>query len=134
MPDGPVSNPADTSDEYPVTIDSAGKPSYARGARRPWWMIIAVPFIVLMIFLKNHVKNICWKSTLLLVLLFEFTLLFVEHNSVMIGHWVYNKNAIVGIEIWEIPIEEPLIYYLFPPVFVVMIFHLFVSHFERKRQ
>ncbi|MBD3343616.1 MAG: hypothetical protein GF401_00985 [Chitinivibrionales bacterium] len=118
---------------YPVTTDIDSKPTYTRGIKRPWWMIISIPFIILIVFMRKHVKNMCWKSSLCLVALFEFTLLFVEHNSVMIGHWVYNKNAILGFEIWSIPIEEPLIYYLFPPIFVVMIFHLFLTRFAKEK-
>lgn len=115
----------------PDIHEENGKPTYRRGAKYPAWMLIALPFIALTGFLLKRVRGLHWPSLLATVLLFEAALLFVEHNSVMIGHWVYNQNRILGPEVWGIPIEEPLIYYLFPPIMVVVVFHLIVSFVHR---
>ena len=42
----------------------------------------------------------------------------------ILGFWVYNTERLLGPEIWGVPIEEPLIYYLLPPIMVVMAFEL----------
>lgn len=110
-----------------------GQPSYQRGRRYPAWALIAAPFLALTAFLATRAKGVSLKSLLLLVLLFEITVIVVEHNSVMIGHWVYNRNRILGLTVWGVPIEEPLIYYLFPPIMVVIVMHL-VAGFLKKRR
>lgn len=118
--------------EPEISTNHDSQPTYARGKKFPAWLLIALPFVVLIKFVLPYAKGICWKSMALTIVLFEIALFFVEHNSIMRGHWVYNTNRILGITIWNIPIEEPLIYYLFPPLMVVVIYHC-VSNLMRKK-
>lgn len=108
--------------------DRSGRAVYVRGKSFPAWLLIAIPFILLMVFLFERFKElrttIQWKAALTCVALFEFILIFIEHFSLLKGFWVYNRARILGPEIWGIPIEEPLIYYLFPIVMVIMLWQL----------
>ncbi|MBD3315215.1 MAG: hypothetical protein GF344_05465 [Chitinivibrionales bacterium] len=108
-------------------------PTWAKGRAYPAWALIAVPFIALTVLLFKRAKEVNPKCLIALILIFEFTVLVVEHNSVTIGHWVYNENRIFGVTVWGVPIEEPLIYYLFPPIMVVCILHLCASLLKRKQ-
>jgi hypothetical protein len=109
----------------------SGQPSYERGGKWPAWFAIAIPFLAIMPFLFRHVRSLCWGAALTLILFFEITTIFVEHHAVIMGHWVYNTAKLIGPTVWNVPIEEPLIYYLFPPVFTVLVLHLFCGLFER---
>jgi len=100
-----------------------GAPTYARGAKWPAWAVLAIPFLLAMLVLARFVKSrVAWTACWISVLVFELIMIPVEHNSILRGHWVYNENRILGPLFWGIPIEEPLIYYVFPPVFVIMAF------------
>lgn len=110
-----------------------GMPSYTRGKHRPAWALIALPFILLLIYMRTRVKALCWRSAVMVVLLFEISCLFIEHHAVVCGHWVYNEARILGPTFWGIPIEEPVIYYFFPPLFVIIIMHLFYQWFCHNR-
>jgi lycopene cyclase domain-containing protein len=104
---------------------ASGAPTYARGAKWPAWFLLAIPFLLAMIPLFKAVwRRVDWLACAFTVLLFEGIMIVVEHNSVMRGHWVYNENRILGPLVWGVPIEEPLIYYLLPPIFVIMLFEL----------
>ncbi|MFW5775318.1 MAG: lycopene cyclase domain-containing protein [Chitinivibrionales bacterium] len=107
-----------------------GLPTYIRGKRWPAWALIALPFVMLLVYLRRRVHSMCWRSAVTVVLLFEIANLFIEHRAVYLGHWVYNEARILGPRIWGIPIEEPMIYYLFPPLFVIIIMHLFYQWFR----
>ncbi len=107
-----------------------GFPTYMRGKRWPAWAAVALPFIALLICVRTRVKSLCWRSALVVVLLFETANIFIEHRAVYRGHWVYNESRILGPRLWGIPVEEPIIYYLFPPLFVIIIMHLFFQWFE----
>src|SRR5688572_7576276 len=82
-----------------------------------------LPFAFLMALFAPLVRGrVHWMACALTVALFEIVMLCVEHASILRGHWVYNEHRILGPLVWGIPIEEPLIYYLLPPIFIVMIF------------
>lgn len=106
---------------------------YVRGARWPAWFILAIPFILLFIFVLSKTrKKINWTAAIGMLIISEIMLMIVEHISVQRGHWVYNENRIIGIRIWGVPIEEPLIYYWIPQLFVVATM-LFVHTRLRKK-
>ncbi|MBN1981532.1 MAG: hypothetical protein JW795_08380 [Chitinivibrionales bacterium] len=123
---------SNTTDTPPDFQEKNNRPTYERGKKYPAWMLIAIPFIVLIGFLMQHARGIKWWCVVWLVVWFETALLLVEHNSVLKGHWVYNTNRILGPTIFEIPIEEPLIYYLFPPIMIIIIFHIIVGFLQKK--
>jgi len=95
-------------------------PFYLRGAACPWWLLIAMPFIIAMMFLVKKVrKRFNLRATIAMVIISEVMLICWVHHAVMNQEWVYNKARILGPLFWGIPIEEPLIYYWAPQVFVV---------------
>lgn len=108
-----------------ISRRSSGAPTYARGKKWPAWALLAVPFILVMVPIYQTVKHrVYWMACALTVLVFEVIMIPVEHNSIMRGHWVYNEHRILGPLVWGIPIEEPLIYYFLPPIFVILMFEL----------
>lgn len=113
--------------------DDKGVPWYDRGRKWPAWFIIAVPFILLAAFLVRRVKNISWKAVFATVLFFETVTIFLEHHSILMGHWVYNRSRIFGVLVWDVPIEELLIYYLFPPVFVIAGMLIIYQKFSKQK-
>lgn len=102
-----------------------GAPTYARGKRWPASALLAVPFILIMVVLYPAVKRlVCWRACWLTVLTFELYMLPIEAFAVRWGLWVYNTERILGPTVLGVPIEEPLIYYLLPPIFVAMLYEL----------
>lgn len=119
--------------EQPEFDQNKGAPGYDRGSRWPAWFGLAIPFLALMAGLFKHVKNLSLKSAITVVIVFEIGTLFIEHHAVVNGHWVYNRAKLLGPLIWDVPIEEVVIYYIFPPLFVIFIM-LFIYQFFLKKQ
>lgn len=107
-------------------------PGYERGKRFPAWFGIAVPFLALMGVLFKYVKNFSYLSAFGVIIVFEIGTLFIEHHAVVNGHWVYNRAKLLGPLVWDVPIEEVVIYYLFPPLFVIFIMLLFNQIFLKR--
>jgi len=114
----------------------SGRLFYIRGLRFPAWFAMAIPFMIFIIIFVEHSKElrrtISWKALACSIALFEFVLFPIEHLGVNQGFWIYNRARILGIEIWDIPIEEPLIYYLFPVIMVVFLWQLLFNRFEER--
>lgn len=103
-----------------------GAPAYRRGAWFPAWALLALPFVLVMIWLWPLVRRrVRWAGCALAVMVFEVVMLPVEHQAILRGHWVYNDARILGPLVWGIPVEEPLLYYLLPPILVIMVFEWF---------
>ena len=107
-------------------------PGYERGMRIPAWFGLAIPFLALMAVLFRHVKNLSFKSALGVIVIFEIGTLLIEHHAVVNGHWVYNRAKLLGPLVWDVPIEEVVIYYLFPPLFVIFLMLLFDQYFSKR--
>jgi hypothetical protein len=110
-----------------------GVPGYERGKKWPAWFTIALPFIGLLALLARKVKNVSLISVAATVLFFEIATFLIEHRSVMMGHWVYNRARIFGVLVWGVPIEELVIYYFFPPIFVILIMQWLFQYFSSKQ-
>ncbi|HEX2958241.1 MAG TPA: hypothetical protein VHO70_15510 [Chitinispirillaceae bacterium] len=122
--------------EQPDFDKKQGIPGYERGKRFPAWSVLAIPFLVLMGAVFRYVKKVSFKAALAVIILFETGTLLIEHHAVINGHWVYNRAKLLGPLVWDVPIEEVVIYYLFPPVFVILIMLLFYQYFlklQKKR-
>ena len=92
------------------------------------WAAMGAPFIGLTVLLYCKMKDrkvIYWPALILLVALFFGTMAIVEKHSIDAGHWVFNKEKVLPIMPWLIPIEEFAIYYIFGPICTVLIFHFF---------
>jgi lycopene cyclase domain-containing protein len=96
----------------------------------PASVIIAAPFLFLLRPLwKAARERLNWRAAAAMIITFEVLMFCAEWFSVSRGHWVWNPNRIVGPTIFNIPIEEPLLYYWFPPLFVVLLFHVLEKYF-----
>ncbi|HBU70437.1 MAG TPA: hypothetical protein DEE98_08685 [Elusimicrobia bacterium] len=113
--------------------DLKGVFRYARGAKWPAWFILALPFLIIYVYVYFKTrKYINWTAALAMIIFSEIMLTITEHICITRGHWVYNDNRILGPRIWGIPIEEPLIYYWIPQLFVVFTM-LIIYNYLRKR-
>ncbi len=101
--------------------------------RWPATVILAVPFMLLLVPLyKAARERVNWKAALALIATFEVLMCCAELFSVSRGHWIWNPNRTLGVLFFGIPIEEPLLYYWFPPLFVVVLMHTFEGFFEKR--
>lgn len=106
----------------PVRVGGVFK--YLRGKWVPLWALLKIPFLLLFIPLYRAVKDdVNWKAAWATVAVFETVLMTAEWYSLKRGHWVYNEARILGPKVFGIPIEEPLLYYLFPPLIVICLMH-----------
>lgn len=102
--------------------------------RWPATVILAVPFMLLLVPLYKAAKErVNWKAALSMIATFEVVMFCAEFFSVSRGHWVWNPNRTLGVAIFGIPIEEPLLYYWFPPLFVVILMHAIEGFLERRK-
>lgn len=98
--------------------------SYAKGDVFPMWATSFVPYLCWLFFLARRTQNrVNWRAATLTVVIFELVVGTAETISVSRGHWVYNNNKLWGIKIWNVPIEEHLLYYLFAPLIVITFMH-----------
>ncbi|HRY29247.1 MAG TPA: hypothetical protein P5079_04325 [Elusimicrobiota bacterium] len=103
-------------------------PTYRRGAWWPAFSLLLLPFLFLFKpFYSVARKELNGRAALATILCFETFMLFAEHYSLKRGHWVYNEARIWGPKVFGVPLEEPLLYYWFPGLFVI-VFMLFVKH------
>ena len=104
-------------------------------AQKKWpvSVILAAPFFLLILPLyKAARERVNWKAALAMIATFEALMFCAEAFSVSRGHWIWNPNRILGPSIFGIPIEEPLLYYWFPTLFVVLLLHAFEGVFAGK--
>lgn len=107
----------------------------AATARKKWpaSVILAAPFLLLILPLyKAARQRVNWKAALAMLATFEVIMFCAEIFSVSRGHWVWNPNRTLGPTVFGVPIEEPLLYYWFPPLFTVLLMHAFEGAFEKK--
>ncbi len=106
---------------------------YTKGKWVPWWAILFIPFLILLEIIYRPVKNfVNWRAAALTVLVFELVSMSAEKYELSRGHWVYNEARILGPKFLGVPIEEPLLYYLFSPLVIICIFHLIKHHVVDK--
>ena len=109
--------------------------AYHRGKRFPWWATLLLPFLLLLAVLYRIVRErVNWKAAAATIGVFELVVFPAEVFSVWRGHWVYNDARIWGPKILNVPIEEPLLYYVFPPLIVITAFCAIRMLLERKRR
>ena len=90
----------------------------------PWWPTLLLPYLlVLYVLYKAVASDVHWKAAIATVALSEMVCFPAEAFSVSRGHWVYNDARIWGARFFNVPIEEPLLYYVFPALIVIMSFH-----------
>lgn len=120
----------------PERGDAAGAPAprragYRAGVPFAWWGTLLLPFLGAFWFLYGAAKDrVNWKAAFATVLLFEIVVFPAEIFSVWRGHWVYNDARIWGPRLFNVPIEEPLLYYVFPALITITAFHAIRMRFE----
>lgn len=117
----------------PEKLTLKGWFTYRRGIWWPLWALLMVPFLFVFLPLYRFVKkDVHWKAAWLTVAVVEVVLMTAESYSLKRGHWVYNEARIFGPRIFGVPIEEPLLYYLFSPLIIISMFHAVKKFLDRK--
>ena len=99
----------------------------------PATVILAAPFFFILVPLWKAAKDrVNWAAAIAMIFTFEAVMLLAEYFSVSRGHWVWNPNRILGPTVFGIPIEEPLLYYWFPPLFMVVLMHTLEKYVFEK--
>ena len=112
-------------DDVPVRR-ADGEFRYRRGRWMPLWALLMAPYLLLFVILRRFVgRQVSWRSAWITVGVFEALLMPAERYALGRGHWVYNESRILGPRIFGVPVEEPLLYYLFSPLIIISMFHGF---------
>ncbi len=124
--------PENDPDKY---VDEAEKEKRAGEKKWPATVLLAAPFFfILLPMWKASRERVNWKAAAAMIFTFELLMLLAEYFSVSRGHWVWNPNRTLGPTVFGIPIEEPLLYYWFPPLFMVVLLHTLQKYvFERGK-
>ena len=120
--------------DKPLSAETRKKTKPSSAKRWPATVVLLAPFMFLIVPLYKAAKNsVNWAAAMAMMATFEIIMFFAEYFSVSRGHWVWNPDRIIGPTIFGIPIEEPLLYYWFPPLFVVILMHA-IENFIKKRE
>lgn len=121
-------------EENPL-LSEEDKKKRSQQKKWPATVILAAPFVFLLLPLwKAARERVHWRAALAMILTFETVMFGAEYFSVSRGHWLWNPNRILGPAIFGIPIEEPLLYYWFPPLFVVILMHTLDKYIFGKKE
>lgn len=99
----------------------------------PATVILVAPFFFIVApFYKAAKKSLNWPAALAMIATFEIVMFACEIMSVSRGHWVWNPNRTLGPTVFGVPVEEPLLYYWFPPLFVVLLMLSIENYLKEK--
>ncbi|MDE2290726.1 MAG: lycopene cyclase domain-containing protein [Elusimicrobia bacterium] len=116
------------ADSVPASV-----PGFLAGSALAWWDILYLPFLAAFWWLYHAFRRrVSWRAAWLTVLVFEGVVFPAEVFSVHRGHWVYNEARILGPRLLGVPIEEPLLYYLFSPLIIVTVFEAWRALLGRR--
>lgn len=128
---------ADETKDASAAEAAAAKPAVpAQGARKwPASVILTLPFFFIAAPIYNATKKVVsWRAASSMIATFSVIAFVAGHFSVLHKHWIWNPARTLGPTIWQVPIEEPLLYYWFPPLFVVLLFHAVEDYLKRRRK
>ncbi len=121
-------------DENPL-LSEEEKRKRATQKKWPATVILAAPFVLLLLPLwKAAREKVNWRAAFAMILTFEAIMLGAEYFSISRGHWIWNPNRTLGPTVFGIPIEEPLLYYWFPPLFTVVLMHTLEKYVFGRKQ
>jgi lycopene cyclase domain-containing protein len=135
MPDN-ANEDAGKDEQVPLPNDAATQ-APAAGETKKWPSSVYLPlpfFAVAVPLYESAKKYVNWRAVFLMVLTFSVIAFVSGHYSVLSKHWIWNPNRTLGPTIWAVPIEEPLLYYWFPPVFCVVLMHAIEHYLGGKRK
>ena len=93
---------------------SPNEGAYVRGAKKfPTWIWIQILLIAVLIYLKRYFKG-NWLIVLQVSFIFACVAFIGELHAIDYGFWAYNKQRVLGIFIFRIPIEQYPMYVLSP--------------------
>ena len=119
--------------ELPINPDEAKRGQGAAVKKWPASVILTIPFFFIVLPLyKASRESVNWRAAGLMILTFSVIAFVAGHFSVMREHWIWNPMRTLGPTVWGVPIEEPLLYYWFPPLFVVILMHAFEKYFINR--
>ncbi len=102
--------------------------------RWPATVVLVAPFMLLAIPLYRAArKSVHWPAAIAMICTFEVVMFLAEYFSVSRQHWIWNPDRVVGPMFFGIPIEEPLLYYWFPPLFVVICLHAIKNWLDDRK-
>lgn len=86
--------------------------SYSRGTKKfPTWIWIQVFLVAILIYLKRYFKG-NWLTIGAVSFIFACVAFIGELHAIDYGFWVYNRQRMIGIFIFNIPIEQYPMYFL----------------------
>jgi len=101
----------------------------------PATVILLAPFTLIFIPLYRAARHsVNWAAAIAMIVTFEIIMFLAEYFAVSRGHWIWNPNRIIGPTIFSIPIEEPLLYYWFPPLLVVVFMHAVENRIKARQE
>lgn len=106
-------------------IEEVKKKKAEQSKKWPATLVVLSPLLVLFVPLYRAARySVNWSAAIALVITFEMIMFLAEYFSVSRQHWIWNPDRIIGPTIFGgIPIEEPLLYYWFAPLFLVVLMH-----------
>ena len=120
--------------ELPINPDEAKRGQGAAVKKWPASVILTIPFFFIVLPLyKASRESVNWRAAGLMILTFSVIAFVAGHFSVMREHWIWNPMRTLGPTVWGVPIEEPLLYYWFPPLFTVILMHAIDNWLGRKK-
>ena len=109
--------------------------SYSNGVRWHAWALLLVPYLVWLLSLaRKTMHRVNWRAAFATVLVFELVVGTCEIYSVSRGHWVYNNAKLWGPKLFSVPIEEHLLYYMFPPLIVITFMQALRMRLEEREK
>lgn len=90
------------------------------------WFLMGLPVahVSLRIYLLIREKNaISWPALFTAVGIFFAGLAYVEHEAIDGQFWIYNYAVLWDIKLWNIPLEEFVVFYWLGPTFTILLFH-----------
>lgn len=111
----------------PEPLPSPGEKERTPAAAPKKWpasVILTIPFffIVLPLYRASR-ESVNWRAAGLMILTFSALAFCAGHFCILREHWIWNPLRTLGPTVWLVPIEEPLLYYWFPPLFTVILMH-----------
>lgn len=101
-------------DEVKYTSDTTTSGQYSRGNKFPVYLSIQLILLGMVVYLKKLYHG-SWRSMLLTLGLFFFTMMPYEQYAISQGFWTYNANKMIGLFFLKVPFEGWLMYIL-PPI------------------
>jgi lycopene cyclase domain-containing protein len=90
------------------------------------WFLMSIPVAhaTLRLYLLLRDKQaLSWPAFITTVIIFFAGLAYVEHAAILGEFWIYNYAVLWDIKVWQIPLEEYLVFYWLGPVFTIFLFH-----------